>query len=174
MIMAEKNNKNLAAITACERGRWRPGHRNHLTVYIIALSAGIPRYVTLRTFYGRTLPPNVAQESTRMRTMRDNVRTHADASLSDLNGRVFLGSELKPAVRERITLDWLVSQYGYGDQPGLRQRCYAAIIAACDANGPPAVKLVADVARSARNARDPARYFLCVATRRLREVGFDC
>lgn len=72
-----------------------------------------------------------------------------------------------------LTVDKLIAKFGYGDRKQLRLRAYRRIIAIVNASGPPAAKLVADVARRAHAADDPGRYFVCVAPLRLSEQGFS-
>jgi len=72
-----------------------------------------------------------------------------------------------------ITIDGLIRTYGLGDQPAIRRRLYAAVVAACERPGADrdrARAIVGAAMQAADHARDPARWWCRAVVARLREA----
>ncbi len=95
-------------------------------------------------------------------------------ALTDVSDKA-LSEELDRRARRTgsVRSERLEAVFGLGDQPRITRRLYARLERRCLSEGPGYSKIVASVARSAKSAREPAKYFASVVMRRLREHGYE-
>ncbi len=75
-------------------------------------------------------------------------------------------------LRTDHVVERLISKFGTGQQPKLRQALYERLSREAELNGEPVLRIISECVLASESATYKDRYFCAAVTRRLREAGF--